>query len=106
MAVYLLHFHQPISSSSTCQHYLGWAKHLDARIEYHRKGRSGVRLLEVAYERGIGFDVVRVWSDGDRALERRLKNWHKSWQLCPVCKEERKRERAALREVRSSVGGA
>lgn len=89
MVVYLLHFERPISDHSTCQHYIGTANNLEARIKHHRQGTSKARLLEVAKERGISFDVVRTW-EGDRTLERRLKNYHKSRQLCPVCEKERK----------------
>lgn len=84
MAVYLLHFSQPISPAHTCQHYLGYAQDVDARIAQHRAGQ-GARLCEVAKERGIDFQVVRVWEDGDRSFERRLKNRHNSPQLCPLC---------------------
>lgn len=91
MAVYLLHFERPISPNHTCLHYLGFANNVDARIKHHRAGTSKARLLEVAHERGIGFEVVRVWEDGDRELERRLKRWHNSRLLCPVCLEERKK---------------
>lgn len=82
--VYLLHFDRPISDKHTCQHYIGFANNLESRIGYHRKGRSGVRLLEVAYERGIGFQVVRTW-EGGKDLERKLKNQKQAPKLCPVC---------------------
>lgn len=89
MAVcYLLHFERPISPKSTCQHYIGFANNLEARVSYHRKGRSGVRLLEVAHERGIGFEVARVWEDGSKQLERQLKNRKNAPQLCPICQKE------------------
>jgi len=29
--------------------------------------------------------VAKVWPEGDRALERRLKGWKGSAQFCPVC---------------------
>lgn len=93
MTVYLLHFHRPISERSTAQHYIGHASSstLKKRIAHHRQGTSKARLLEVAHERGIGFDVVRVWKDGDRALERRLKRRKNAWQLCPICRAARKK---------------
>jgi hypothetical protein len=33
---------------------------------------------------GIGFELARTW-DGGRDVERRLKSWHKSRLLCPIC---------------------
>src|SRR5262245_6410586 len=81
--IYLLHFERPISRAHTCQHYLGWALDLDARLSAHRAGR-GARLTQIAVERGIAFEVVRVWP-GDRTLERRLKNRKESPRFCPLC---------------------
>lgn len=70
--VYLLRFSRPISRNHTAQHYIGYTDDLATRIQLHMIGR-GSRLCQVAKERGIRFDVARVWI-GDRALERRLKN--------------------------------
>lgn len=89
MAVYLIHFHKPISPDSPCQHYIGYAENVGARVMHHRKGTSAVRLFQVAKERGIGFDVVRIWEDGDKNFERKLKNRKNSPKLCPVCKGEK-----------------
>jgi predicted GIY-YIG superfamily endonuclease len=83
MQVYLLHFQSPISPSHTTQHYIGWAEDLESRITAHRNGR-GARLCQVAKERGISFTVVRTWQ-GDRKLERQLKNRKNAPRLCPVC---------------------
>lgn len=84
MAVYLIHFDRPISPKHTCQHYLGYAEDVEARIKAHRAG-NGSRLCEVAAERGIGFRVVRIWPDGDRTFERKLKNRKNAPKLCPCC---------------------
>jgi predicted GIY-YIG superfamily endonuclease len=81
--VYLLHFDRPISDRHTCQHYLGWARDLPARLAVHRAG-LGARLTQIAVERGIPFNVVASWP-GDRTLERRLKNRKHSPRLCPIC---------------------
>jgi len=83
--VYLLHFDRPISENHTAQHYLGYTTSLKKRIASHEEGTSGVRLLEVAKERGIGFTVVRTWSDGTRKLERQLKDGRHGSRLCPIC---------------------
>ena len=84
-AVYLIHFEQPIKDGHPCQHYLGYANNLEKRIEHHRRGTSKVRLMEVAKERGIDFVVARVWENGDRELERKLKRQKNGRNLCPIC---------------------
>jgi hypothetical protein len=45
---------------------------------------NGARLTQVAKERGLSFVVVRIW-EGDRKLERKLKNRHDAPRLCPIC---------------------
>lgn len=86
--VYLLHFHQPISPKHTCQHYIGYGESY-ARIAIQRRGGpAAARLCQVARERGIDFTVARVWEEGDRTLERRLKNRKEAPRLCPVCRGE------------------
>jgi ribosomal protein L32 len=92
--VYLLHFSQPIAPGRhTAQHYLGSCEDLDERIRTHRTDPDA-RLLQVAAERGIDFEVVRIWRADPgqgRALERKLKNRKMSNRLCPICASERKR---------------
>jgi predicted GIY-YIG superfamily endonuclease len=82
--VYLLHFDSPISENHTTQHYIGYADDVNARIKEHKAGH-GARLTQVANERGIGFEVVRIW-EGDRKYERQLKNRKNAPRLCPICK--------------------
>ena len=82
--VYLIHLDTPIANHA--QHYIGWAKHLEKRIAHHR-ARSGARLLAVAVELHIDFEVVRTW-EGSRQLERKLKNRKKARMLCPVCRRQ------------------
>lgn len=80
MTVYLLHFTEPYKHA---RHYLGFALDLDARLARHLAG-NGARLIEVITQANIGFVLARTW-EGDRKLERRLKNRHNSPQLCPIC---------------------
>jgi hypothetical protein len=54
-------------------------------MEAHFKGR-GARFMQVARERGIGFVIARTWQ-GDRTMERRLKNRHEAPRLCPLCRQ-------------------
>lgn len=81
MTVYLLHFDVPYRHA---QHYLGYASNLDRRLAEHRAGH-GARLMEVVNAAGINWALVRTW-DGDRKLERRLKNRHKASGICPICR--------------------
>ena len=89
MAVYLLHYERPYPAGRRPLHYVGWAKHLERRVAHHANGTSGATLPTVMHAAGIGFTVARVWPDGDKALERRLKNWKKAAVLCPECGHRR-----------------
>jgi len=95
--VYLLHFERPISDKHTCQHYVGWAKYLPSRIAAHLSGH-GARLTQVAIERGIAFTVARVW-EGDRYLERKIKNRKHGPRYCPICNGEHEQQLAALDDL-------
>lgn len=79
--VYLLHFDRRFKHAG---HYLGYAEDLDRRLASHRAG-NGARLLQVVAQAGIGFTLARTW-DGNRALERRLKNRKEAPRLCPLCR--------------------
>ena len=82
--LYLIHFDRKLHHA---QHYIGFArdaKTFPRRIEHHRRG-SGARLMAAVVAAGIDFQVVRVWDDGDRNEERRLKNRHNGPRLCPHC---------------------
>ena len=81
--VYLLHFDKPYMHA---RHYLGWAKHLEQRLEHHRAG-TGANLLKVITQHGINFEVARIWENEDRNFERRLKNQGGLSRHCPICKK-------------------
>ncbi len=95
--VYLLHFDQFIAPGRhSCRHYLGSADDLAVRIYQHRH-YPDARLLQVAKERGIGFEVVRVWEVANaRQLERQLKQRKDGPMLCPLCRNERKQKQWQL----------
>lgn len=91
--VYLIHFARPYprGNHGYVRHYIGFtqsAKTLPARIQHHRDG-SGSRLLAAVADAGIDFAVVRTWPDGDRNLERKLKNRKEAPRLCPVCQSRK-----------------
>ncbi|MBE7170531.1 MAG: endonuclease [Williamsia sp.] len=80
--VYLIHFKTKLHHA---EHYLGFVeRNLSRRIKKHKAG-TGAKLLAALNRAGIAWDVVRVWPDGDRHFERKLKNRKKSRCLCPVC---------------------
>jgi len=83
--VYLLHFERPISPDHACQHYIGYSKNLAQRLACHRKGNSdAARLCQVAKERNIKWNLVRLWSGG-QDLEKYLKSKRNGPKLCPIC---------------------
>lgn len=81
--IYLLHFSQPICSTRTTQHYLGWTNDIDERLRKHRKGK-GSRLCEVAVSRGVKIQLAEI-IPGDRNLERRIKRQKNHRKICPIC---------------------
>lgn len=81
MCVYLLHFDKPYKHA---RHYLGFAEHLDARLEHHRNG-TGARLMQVIKDNGITWQLARTWQGKDRNFERMLKNRKYTPRLCPIC---------------------
>lgn len=88
--VYLIHFERPIGDLDNprgqARHYLGFTEDLEARLEAHRTGNGSAIMAAVA-RAGVGWELVRTW-EGDRKVERRLKNQHNSPRLCPVCRGE------------------
>jgi hypothetical protein len=85
--VYTLHFDRRIGADGRngAQHYVGWARgDGQARIAHHRRGTSGVPLVEYAIRQGIGFMVADL-RPGTRSDERRLKNRGHHDQRCTVC---------------------
>lgn len=78
--VYLLHFERPYQHA---RHYTGWTEDVPDRLEHHATGR-GARLMEVIYQAGIGFVLVRV-CEGTRTTERAIKNAGGAVRYCPLC---------------------
>jgi hypothetical protein len=87
--VYLIHFHTPLGHAG---HYIGYCRKggLDARLAAHLAG-CGSRLLAVALERGITWELARTWDRADRYWERRLKNCGGAYPVCPVCSPDNMR---------------
>lgn len=78
--VYLIHFNTPYKHA---RHYMGYTDDLAARLASHASG-NGARLMEVITNAGIHWQLVRTWQ-GDRSVERQLKDRHNAPRLCPIC---------------------
>ena len=76
--IYLLHFDRPYRHA---RHYTGWTEDLLDRLDRHATGH-GARLVEVIWQAGIGFTLVRV-SEGTRHTERAIKNAGGAVRLLP-----------------------
>ena len=81
--VYLVPFEEQLHPA---QHCIGFVdNNLQQRIKKHRSNK-GAKLLKAVNNKGIQWAVVRVWEEGNRELERKLKNRKKSRCFCPVCR--------------------
>jgi len=92
MAVYLIHFAKPFSHA---RHYIGFCetkKNIPLRLEHHKAGRGG-SLPHAVAKAGIEMVIARVWEDGDRNYERKLKNQKMAPRLCPICRKEKDAKR-------------
>lgn len=99
MTCYLLHLDAPMSQGSdprtgkerAATHYLGQTDDLETRLERHRNGQ-GSKMLRAAKQRGIGFQLARVWEGADRHFERRLHNRKDSPRMCPICRSNKENQ--------------
>lgn len=85
--VYLLHFYSPIDSRQRNQHYIGYTKNITQRLLQHRRKRKGsnrVGFTRLAAKLRIPFILAQTW-EGDRALEKKLKQQKNARRFCPVC---------------------
>lgn len=96
MAVYLICLDKPICRS---RHYIGYAEDIEARFAVHKSGQ-GAKFLAAANEYGINYSVVRVWPEGDRKFERKLKNQKGAADYCPHCRAAAKEKRNAWQRAK------
>jgi hypothetical protein len=97
--VYLLCFrdpatgqHRPLQGQG-CRgqyagHYWGWTDDLIRRIAQHRnpRWRGPGRLVQVALEAGLTFELAWLEYPATRGRERRLKNQGSAYRRCPLCR--------------------
>jgi len=79
---YLIHFDSPVRGKQ--RHYLGYTSNLPQRWGDHRAGH-GADLTKAAVRQGIGMTLARVWPDGTRSLEDKLKRISHFKSYCPIC---------------------
>lgn len=81
--IYILQFDKPLGSHKhSAQYYIGFCEDdscFNRRIKAHRAGR-GAAITRAAVARGISFKVVATM-EGDRTMERRLKNYKNTAQI-------------------------
>lgn len=99
--VYLIHFETKFKNK--VQHYIGYSadEKFASRIRHHEKN-TGARLLRAVNLAGIKWKVVRQWPDEDGNFERRLKNRKNASDLCPVCREAKKKEKEKANVLQQS----
>jgi hypothetical protein len=98
--VYLLCFRDPTTGAhrplrgNGCRgqyagHYWGWTDDLIRRINQHRnpRWRGAGRLVQVALEAGLIFELAWLEYPATRGRERRLKNQGSAYRRCPLCRD-------------------
>jgi hypothetical protein len=68
---------------TNCRQVQHWTEDLLDRLDRHAAGH-GARLVQVIWQAGIGFTLVRV-SEGTRHTERAIKNAGGAVRYCPSC---------------------
>lgn len=90
--IYLLHFERPLHHA---RHYLGWSAGTgEDRIEAHRAGHAS-KLTAAVVRAGIKIEVGRIWPEGTREQEHRMKAHSerlcfRTSELCYICRYERR----------------
>jgi hypothetical protein len=97
--VYLLCFRDPATGQHRplhgqgCRgqyagHYWGWTQDLVRRIREHRNPTwtGAGRLVQVALEAGLSFELAWCEYPATRGRERRLKNQGSAYRRCPLCR--------------------
>jgi hypothetical protein len=97
--VYLLCFRDPTTGQHAplvgngcggqyAGHYWGWTDDLVRRMAEHRnpRWRGAGRLVQVALEAGLSFELAWLEYPATRGRERRLKNQGSAYRRCPLCR--------------------
>lgn len=85
--VYMLCFSAPLGDPTrprmSARHYIGWFANPN-RLEHHRNGTSGVKIVYAFFTKKTPFVVART-TPGGKALERRIKRSGNHARNCPNC---------------------
>lgn len=94
MTVYLCCFRSPDGDKASYKHaghYLGFAgrgetpeESVEARLREHRSG-YGAALTRAAVDAGLVLQVARIWPEGTKDDEWRLRCRGENPRLCPLC---------------------
>lgn len=79
--IYLLHFQD---RKGRVEHYVGWTRHLEARLYRHFSGSGGCPTTTRYRRQGLRGRMVRLW-EGTQWGERLLQQTLEFPQDCPVC---------------------
>jgi len=83
MSVYILHFNEKFYHA---QHYVGCTENMQRRTREHLHCYPcGSNLVRAVIKKGIEVVVAKVYPDGDRALEKKIKATKNTSKLCPIC---------------------
>jgi hypothetical protein len=79
-------FSNALTNSRQIQH---WTDDLVRRIAEHRnpRWRGAGRLVQVALEAGLTFELAWLEYPATRGRERRLKNQGSAYRRCPLCRD-------------------
>jgi len=82
--VYILHFDPPLKHA---RHYVGFTERsVLTRINEHLSGHAaGSPLVKAALESGSEVKIGRIFRNGDRELERKIKRGKNTKCCCPLC---------------------
>jgi hypothetical protein len=101
--IYILHIDPPLRHA---RHYVGWTADEDVsrrvREHLHQVGGRPSPLVGAALAAGCRV-VLAGTLEGDRTMERWLKNKHGAASFCPLCRETyrtKMRERSRARRAR------
>ncbi len=83
--VYILHFDKKLHHA---QHYVGCTENIDRRMNEHLHcHQCGSNLVRAAIKQGINVVLAKVYPNGDRALEKKIKAMKKTSLVCPICQK-------------------
>ncbi|ROL61145.1 GIY-YIG nuclease family protein [Bacteroidetes/Chlorobi group bacterium ChocPot_Mid] len=81
--VYILHFDKKFHHA---QHYVGCTEDLQRRLKEHLNCRQcGSKIVRAAIKKGIKIELAKVYPEGDRVLEKKIKSMKKTSLICPIC---------------------